>query len=188
MTFQRLGIILLLVVTGYAGWYLLQNYYQSADVQVAPDGEKALFSAEGIKSAVFSPDGKISYDVTSSFLEYFAKIDETHFTKPVVMIYGDNGEPEWRIVSNAAILRGKQVLEMTGKVRIFNLLPQSTVDSISTESATLELKSHDFWSDDETTLVGKMALIRGQRMKGNYGNHTVELFDQVKGRYEVPEE
>ncbi|WP_407331489.1 LPS export ABC transporter periplasmic protein LptC [Enterovibrio sp. 27052020O] len=184
MILQRLGMVVLLAVCGLTGYYLLNQHYWQTETQVAPDAEKPLFTAEDVKSTTYNEQGIRSYTLDSTHLEHYQQIDETHFNEPVLWTYSDGTNEEWRISSEFAVLENKHILVMTGRVRIFNLLPDAQIKVVTTEKLTLDLTSNDFWSDMETEITGTGLQTSGLRAKGNFGTHQMELIEQVKSRYE----
>ncbi|CZF78361.1 MULTISPECIES: LPS export ABC transporter periplasmic protein LptC [Grimontia] len=184
MILQRLGIVALLAVCGYTGYYLLTQHYWEAEIQVAPDAEKPLFTADNINSTTYNMQGIRTYRIESVHVENYQQLDETHFNEPVLWTYSNGEEEEWRVSSEFAVLEDTKTLVMTGRVRIFNLLPDAQIKVVTTEELTLDLVTRDFWSDTETEITGVGLQTRGERVKGNFGSHQMELIDQVKSRYE----
>lgn len=184
MTLQRLVMLVLLAVCGYTGYYLLTQHYWEDDVQVAPDAEKPLFTAENVNSTTYNAQGLRSYRIESVHIENYQQLDETHFNEPVLWTYSNGEEEEWRVSAEFAVLEDTQTLVMKGRVRIFNLLPDAQIKVITTEQLTLDLVTRDFWSDTETEITGVGLQTRGERVKGNFGSHQMELIEQVKSRYE----
>lgn len=185
MILQRLGIVALIAICSLAGYYLLDKHVWVNDVQVEPDAEKPLFTGEALLTTQYNAQGTRTYTIESEHLEHYQKIDETHFNEPVLWTYTNGKDEEWRISSNYAVLENKELLVMTGNVRIFNLLPDATIKHVVTETLTLDLKSRDFWSKTPTTITGVGFQTEGQRVNGNFGSHQMELMEEVKGRYET---
>ncbi|MEI8611258.1 LPS export ABC transporter periplasmic protein LptC [Enterovibrio sp. Hal110] len=184
MMLQRLCIVALLGICSYAGYYLLGQHYLDTETQVTPDAEKPLFTGDDIKSTSYNEQGIRSYTLDSSHIEHYQKLDETHFNEPVLWTFSDGIAEEWRVSSNFAVLENGRYLVMTGRVRIFNLLPNAHIKVVTTDELTLDLTSRDFWSDKETEITGVGFQTHGQRVKGNFGSHQMELIEQVKSRYE----
>ena len=182
---RRFGLFVLIVLCALSGYYLLVQHRWQQVQQVTPDAEKPLFTGEDIETVQYNADGVRSYTVQAEHLEHYAKIDETHFNEPVLWTYQDGQDEEWRVSANYAVLSDEHLLTMTGNVRIFNLLPNAQIDSVTTDSVTLNLTTRDFWSDSPTTITGTRFQTTGKRVKGNFGSHQMELLDDVKGRYET---
>ncbi len=65
------------------------------------------------------------------------------------------------------------------------LLPDSGFDTLTTSEMSIQLKSRDFWADKPVELRGPQFETHGQAMKGNFADHSAELYNQVQGRYET---
>ena len=184
MTLKRLLYALLLLICAWTGYYLLEKYWQS-DVQVEPDAEKPLFSGSAVTNTAFNESGVRSYQIDSDRLEHYSKSGDTDFVKPVLWIYRDGTDIEWRISANTARLDKNQVLQMNGNVRIFNLLPASAIKVIQTDSLRLDLISKDFDTADQVIITGTAFYNEGTGMKGNMDRSVATLLNNVKGRYEA---
>lgn len=184
MTLQRLFYALLLLICAWTGYNLLEKHWQG-DVQVEPDAEKPLFSGRAVVNTAFNESGLRSYQIDSDHLEHFSKSGDTDFVKPVLWVYRDGTDTEWRISSNTARLDKNQVLQMNGNVRIFNLLPASAIKVIQTDSLRLDLISKDFDTPDQVTITGSAFQNEGTGMKGNMDRSVATLLKNVKGRYEA---
>ncbi|WP_235610966.1 LPS export ABC transporter periplasmic protein LptC [Candidatus Enterovibrio altilux] len=167
-----------------AGYYLLNQHYFAIEVQVAPDTEKPLFTADNVKSTSYNEQGIRSHTLDANHIEHYQKLEKTHFNAPVLWTYNYDMAEEWRISSAFAVLENSRYLMMKENVRIFNLLPNAQIKVITTKALTLDLTSQDFWSETETKITGVGFQTRGQRIKGNFGSHQMELIEQVKSRYE----
>ena len=153
MTLQRLLYALLLIICVWTGYYLLESNWQ-ADIQIEPDAEKPLFTGSEVSNTAFTESGIRSYQIDSDHLEHFSKSGDTDFVKPVLWVYRNGENTEWRISSNTARLDKHQVLQMTGNVRIFNLLPESAIKVIQTDNLRLDLISKDFDTQDHVVITG----------------------------------
>ncbi|UTV28048.1 LPS export ABC transporter periplasmic protein LptC [Photobacterium atrarenae] len=184
MTLQRLLCALLVVVCGWTGYYLLNNRWQE-DIQVEPDAEKPLFTGNTVVNTSYNAAGLRSYQIDSEYLEHFSASGDTNFVDPVLWIYRDGTETEWRISASTAILDKNQVLQMNGNVRIFNLLPESAIKVIQTDSLRLDLINKDFDTPDHVLITGSSFQNEGTGMKGNMDRSVATLLENVKGRYEA---
>ncbi len=185
MILHRLGMLTLFSICCFTGYYLFDHYYDAVPSQVAPDAEKPLFTADNINTTQYDESGVRSYNLHSSHLEYYNKRDETHFTKPILWTFHQGKEKEWQVFSDAAVLRNKHMLFMSGNVKIYNLLPNAQISLITSDELTLDLSSRDFWSDKITEITGERLFSKGERITGNFGSHKVDMVDKVNSIYEV---
>ncbi|KLV06185.1 hypothetical protein ABT56_09060 [Photobacterium aquae] len=184
MTLQRLLSALLLVVCAWTGYYLLDKHWEE-DVQVAPDAEKPLFTGNTVTNTSYNEAGLRSYQIDASYLEHFNQSGNTDFVDPVLWVYRDGDETEWRISADKARLDKDHVLQMTGHVRVFNLLPQSALKVIQTDNLRLDLISKDFDTPDPVKITGEHFENEGIGLKGNMDRSIATLLNNVKGRYEA---
>lgn len=184
MTFKRLVYMLLIVLCAWSGYYLLQKHWQKEE-QVALDTEKPIFTGSGVKNTAYTETGIRSYRIESDTLEYYNLSGNTDFRQPVIWVYKDGVETEWRISANHATLNKEHILQMSGNVRIFNLLPDSAIEAIKTDTLQLDLISKDFETSDPVTITGSAFQNEGIGMKGNMERSVATLMNNVKGRYEA---
>ncbi|QUJ67121.1 LPS export ABC transporter periplasmic protein LptC [Photobacterium sp. GJ3] len=184
MTLSRLFYVLLIVLCAWAGYYLLQQRWQQSE-QIAPDNEKPIFTGIGVKNTAYTETGLRSYRIESDTLEYFNQSGDTDFLAPVIWVFKAGEETEWRISANHATLNKEHILQMSGNVRIFNLLPDSAINAIKTDTLRLDLISKDFDTPDPVTITGSFFQNEGIGMKGNMERNVATLMNNVKGRYEA---
>lgn len=184
MILKRFCLLLLIGLCSYLGYYLFSQYYWKKDIQIAPNLEKPLFTAENVSSSSYSNEGIRSYKLNSIHLEYYEKLDETHFNEPILWTYKNGIAQEWQVSSNFAVLKGDNILNMIGQVKILNLLPDAQIKTVNTERLTLNLTTQDFWSETDTDILGVGFQSNGKRVKGNFGSHQMELIEQVNSKYE----
>ncbi|OAN16540.1 LPS export ABC transporter periplasmic protein LptC [Photobacterium jeanii] len=183
MTLHKLLYTFAFIVCVVTGFYLFDKYWQD-DVQVTPDAEKPMFTGSVVTNTAYTEAGVRSYQVDSDYLEHFSSTGDTDFTKPVLWVFRDGSETEWRISSNDATLDQDQILYMKGNVRIFNLLPESTLKVIQTDTLRIDLISKDFDTSDHVTMTGDAFINEGDGMTGNMDRSVATLLKNVKGRYE----
>lgn len=185
MTLKPLGVLALLITCTYSTYYLLTQYYWQTETQVTPDAENPLFTAYQVKSTNYNASGIRSYVLDSIRLENYQELDETHFNEPVLWTYRDGTEKEWRISSDFAVLKNNRILTMTGRVKLVNLLPEAQIKIVNTDILTLDLITQDFWSNTQTDISGVAFQTQGERVKGNFGSHQMELVEKVNSIYET---
>lgn len=184
MIFKRLMMLILFFICGYSGYYLLIQKDSKEKQQVKSNTEKPLFTAEHVESTNYDEEGIRSYALESVYLEHYIDVDETHFNDPVLWTYRDGIAQEWRITSKFAVLKNSRMMTMTGDVKIFNLLPDTQIKTITTQELTLDLSTRDFWSKTKTNILGVGFTSEGKTMKGNFGSHQMELIKEVMSKYE----
>lgn len=77
---------------------------------------------------------------------------------------------------------------MKGNVRIFNLLPESAIQVISTDNLRLNLVNKDFDTQYYVVITGTSFENEGDGLKGNMDCNVATLLNNVKGIYETPKD
>ncbi|AOW81639.1 LPS export ABC transporter periplasmic protein LptC [Vibrio mimicus] len=184
MSLPRIVYILLLFIASWSLYYLLEQE-QDSTIQVAPNLELPMFSGENLENISYSEQGIRNYVITSIHLDHYAKSGNTLFRDPILKVYREGTLQEWEITARRGILSKDQVLTLYDDVLAKNLLPDSGFDTLTTSEMSIQLKSRDFWADKPVELRGPQFETHGQSMKGNFADHSAELYNNVQGRYET---
>ncbi|MCD9464344.1 LPS export ABC transporter periplasmic protein LptC [Photobacterium phosphoreum] len=183
MTFKKLFYVLVVIICAWLSYYLLEQHWRQ-DVQVTPNDEKPMFIGNNVSNTSFDLKGTRQYQLDADHLEHFNVSGLTTFTKPVLWVFKQGQNAEWRISANSAKLEQDKILHLQGNVRIFNLLPDSDIQVIKTNNLRLNLVNKDFDTDDHVTINGPAFQNQGDGMKGNMSRNVATLLKNVKGRYE----
>lgn len=186
MTFKRLLYVLLVIFCAWLGYNQLEQQWQK-DHQVKPDDEKPMFIGNNISNTIFDISGIRSYQIDSDHLEYFENSGQTDFVNPVLWVFKEGKNAEWRISSNTATLDKNKILNLHGNVRMFNLLPDSDIQVIKTDNLQLNIETQDFNTQDHVMIVGPAFQNQGDGMTGNMKRKVAKLLKNVKSRYEPTE-
>ncbi|AAF95667.1 TPA: LPS export ABC transporter periplasmic protein LptC [Vibrio cholerae] len=184
MSLSRIVYVLLLFIASWSLYYLL-GQEQDSKIQVAPNLELPMFSGENLENISYDEQGIRNYVITSIHLDHYAKSGNTLFKAPILKVYREGTLQEWEITARRGILSKDQVLTLYDDVLAKNLLPDSGFDTLTTSEMSIQLKSRDFWADKPVELRGPQFETHGQAMKGNFADHSAELYNQVQGRYET---
>ncbi len=180
---QRLGIFVLLSIVLAAGGYLFSKLDQPNE-QVTPDSELPIFTGNSVSSTTFSESGKPMYRIEADTLDYYSNTSETIFAEPVVWIYQDDQNVEWRVSANSATLTKSHTLLMEGHVRIFNLLPESGIELIKSDNLFLRFTDSTFSTNSPVEITGSGFQNQGLGIIGSFKDYNATLLEDVKGRYE----
>ena len=184
MSLSRIGYLLLIVIIGASGYYLMTNK-TSYDIQVEPDVELPIFTGRNLINTSHDILGVRNYVIISNKLDNYASSGDTIFDKPVLKVYQNGDIQEWEITAERGVLTKDHVLTLESNVLGKNLLPDSGFNTLSTDIMNIQLDNRDFWADDQVTLVGPQFETVGQAMKGNFADNTAILYKHVQGRYET---
>jgi lipopolysaccharide export system protein LptC len=183
MTSSRIFQVLLAIIIGFCGYYLLTNQEQTA-AQVTPSDEIPQFTGTNVTNTSFDLQGIRNYKITSEQLEHFTESGDTIFDNIVLYVYREGTTEEWQVVSDIGVLNQEHQLVLTGNVVATNLLPDASFDTMTTEKMIIELDSKDFNTDVKVTLIGPQFINVGAAMQGNLDDNEAVLFNSVQGKYE----
>lgn len=184
MSLLRAIYLFLLVVVVWTGSYLYQKNSEQL-LQVPPNIELPTFSGKTLTNLRYSETGLRNYKIASDHLDHYAKSGNTVFTMPILTVYSNNGKiAEWRATAKHAVLDKSNILTLYDDVMIKSLLDDANFDAMTTIKLSIQLTKRDFWADHQVLLVGPQFEIKGAAMKGNFGDNTAVLYNQVQGIYE----
>jgi lipopolysaccharide export system protein LptC len=184
MTLGRFPQLILFFIVCWSGYYLLVDS-QSEVKQVTPDAELPIFTGRDVMNTTYNQSGVRNYRITSNYLDHYAKSGETIFENITLLIYREGDVVEWQVEADKGVLSDEQVLILSGDVIALNKLPNASFESLKTEKLEIELKSKDFKSDVQVTLLGPKFENIGQAMQGNLDSNNAVLYNQVHGIYET---
>ncbi|GLT18356.1 lipopolysaccharide export system protein LptC [Vibrio zhanjiangensis] len=184
MSVQRIGYLILAFIISWSAYYLIEKG-RGYDIQVEPNTELPMFSGEDLTNTSFDEQGVRSYVITSDKLDHFAKSGDTIFDHPVLKVYKEGTTQEWEVTAEQGVLNKDHVLTLQTNVLAKNLLPDSGFDILSTDMMNIQLKSRNFWADNQVTLIGPQFETVGQAMKGNFADNNATLYNSVQSKYET---
>lgn len=184
MTLSRIVYLLLFFIICWSTYYLFDQK-QSYDIQVEPNTELPMFSGKGLINTSYTENGFRSYVITSLNLDHYAKNGTTVFDHPVLKVYKNGTEHEWEITALRGVLSKDNVLTLYDDVLAHNLLSDSGFDTLKTNMMNIQLKSRDFWADNQVKINGQTFETTGQAVTGNFADNHATLYKHVQGRYEI---
>ncbi len=184
MILKRLFYALLIVICAWAGYYLLQQHWKSNE-QVSLNTEQPMFVGSHVSNTAFNTAGVRSYQIDATRLEHFSKTGNTDFTKPILWVYQNGTQAEWRVIADNAQLTKAHILTLSGHVKAFNLEPNSLLKNITTDNLQLNLITKEFNTQAQVIINGENFQNIGTGMTGNMDKGTATLLNSVKGRYEA---
>ncbi|CAK9883689.1 MAG: Lipopolysaccharide export system protein LptC [Candidatus Erwinia impunctatus] len=183
-TFRRwITLLLLLVTIILIGWNLADR--QSSPTPVTSNTQEPTYTSQTSDTAVYNPEGKLSYKLRSEEVTYFSADATSWFEHPVMTTYDENQTATWSVKSDKARLTNDKMLYLYGHVVVNSLTETSQLKQIKTDNAIINLVTQDVTSDDEVTLYGSNFGSSGLKMRGNLRNKTAELIEKVKTSYEI---
>ena len=132
MSLSRIIYAILIMVATYSMYYLFGA--NNVDVvQITPDQELPALSGKGIDNINYDESGVRSYQISSAYLDHFAKSGDTTFEYPVLYVYKEGKVQEWQITADRGLLDKDHVLTLYDNVLAKNLLPDASFDTMATD-------------------------------------------------------
>ncbi len=148
--------------------------------------ERPDYIVNDLKSVQYDEQGNVSSRVSASHMEFYADKNITNFSKPIYLVYPQNGEAQWRLRSTEGTLdknSGRVTLEKN--VIIDAISPEEPIQTIETTYLELNLDTMIMTSDREIRITGKDFFITGKGLEADLNAQNVRLISQVEGTYET---
>ncbi|MBX4180846.1 LPS export ABC transporter periplasmic protein LptC [Sodalis sp. CWE] len=136
-----------------------------------------------IKTVIYNSTGKINCKLIADHIEFFNEKRISWFIQLSATTFNENTEPTWSAKADRGKLVNNKMLYLYGHVQIVSLKNTSQIQKIVTESAVINLVTHDIFSNNSITLCGQDFISSGMRMCGNLNKKTIKLIEKVKTSY-----
>lgn len=171
-----------------AWFYVLQQDDNGLESLIKAD-DSPEYTGYTMETVVYSPAGKKQYVATSEKVEYYTYDGHSDFQKPLVHLFDIQdeklGTQSWKLSADKAKLTKDNMLYLEGNVVAQTLLPQSRLQRVETERATVNLKTQDITSDTMVKINGQNFSSTGLKLTGNLQQQIATLKEQVKTHYEI---
>lgn len=181
---RRFYILILIVVCILGGMYLSQEYFQP-EVQIKLDSSVPIISSKSVLMKSYDTEGVLNFKINADTLDFYEASGETHFQKPVLILFKDGKISDWQITSKIATLTKDQILVLTEDVLISSLSPDNALKTLYTEYLVIDLATQDFSGDRPVLIHGINFESQGDTIKGNLGEQIATLKGKVKSKYET---
>lgn len=186
----RWNIVLSVIVLALLAWfYSLQQSDSEKLAGLIKSEDSPEYIGEKMQTTVYSPTGEKQYFAIANKVEHYTSNGNTDFQYPVVYLYDVQdetlGTQSWKISAKNAKLTKDNLLYLEGDVFVQSLLSDSRLQSVSTERATINLKTQDIRSDTMATITGLNFTSSGSQFTGNLQQQIATLKGQVKTHYEI---
>ena len=147
--------------------------------------ERPDFIADDLRTTQFNGQGLIESRVTAEHMEHYASSDITHFTKPVYLIYPENGKAQWQLSADQGQLnKQSNQISLENNVIIDAIDIEEPLQSLTTNDVSLDLTTMIGSSQDMVYIKGKGFMIQGLGLHADLNTQKLSLLSQVEGTYE----
>lgn len=179
-----------LVICAFFGLALaLYWQVQVKRTQMDPTQDKSIerpdYIAQDLKTTVFNELGYIDNKMSAKHMEHYASTNKTLFTKPVLLMYPENGQAKWQLTAEKAVLdQEANEINLLNNVIIDAIDINEPLQSLSSEQVTMNLDTMIGRSEEWVLLKGNGFHIKGLGLLAELNAEQITLLSQVEGTYE----
>ena len=172
----------LLFLVALAAWQL-------GEIELAPEPTTKVenfqpdFTARNLVTTRFNELGKRTERLESEYAEYYQILEQATFDKPVVYMFDEKGEAEWKLTAETGVLNTDDNVILRDKVHLDGLLPASFISTLDTPSLELDLVTQEMRSNQHISIVGQEFQTEGVGLKGHLERKYFELLDKGHATY-----
>ena len=172
----------LLFLVALAAWQL-------GEIELVPEPTAKVenyqpdFTAKNLVTTRFNEQGKRAERLESEYAEYYQILEQATFNKPVVYMFDEQGEAEWKVTAETGVLNTDDNVILRDKVHLDGLLPASFISTLDTPYLELDLVTQDVRSNQHISIVGQEFQTEGVGLKGHLERKYFELLDKGHATY-----
>ncbi|RKS86020.1 lipopolysaccharide export system protein LptC [Orbus hercynius] len=184
---KKKNIIYILLIILIIGIYYYQREESNANLVETIDlATQPIYQSDRMETTIYDPVGNLSYKIIASQVKHFDSQGETLFQMPNITLYNRDVIETWHISANQSTLTRDKLLYLEGNVILQNILPDSQLQKIITDNATVDLTTQVVTSKDFVTIEGTNFTSTGTGLFGNLRNKTADILENVKTYYNTP--
>lgn len=163
--------------------------WQLSKVELAPETPVTAehyqpdFVSKDLVTTRFDVNGKRTERLEAAYAEYYQILEQATFDKPVIYMFDDQGQEEWKLTADTGVLNTDDNVIMRDKVHLDGLLPTSFISTLDTPYLELDLVTQDVRSNREVKILGQDFQTEGVGLKGHLDRKYFELLDQGHAIY-----
>lgn len=178
----RLNLILLLIVAVLGGWYISQQESDNPALAnlVKREGE-AEYTGRKMATTVYDLKGQPQYFAQAQEIKRFETTERTEFLKPLLNLFDvETKLKQWKVTADYAEITKDKILTLKGNVKIEGLDPHSRLNSIETDSLSINLITQDINTESVVKSSGMGFTTTGTGLVGNLKKQVATLTKNVK--------
>lgn len=185
----RWNIFLSIIVVALLGWFYWLRPEAEGLATLVKSEDSPEYIGKQVQTIVYAPTGEKQYLATATEAQYYAASGQSHFINPLMYLFDiedKSGEQvAWQMSADKAKLTKDQMLYLEGNVMINSRLSTSRLQAVETESAVVNLKTQDVYSDASVKIRGLHFTSTGLKLTGNLQQQVATLKEQVRTHYEI---
>ncbi len=163
--------------------------WQLGEIELAPEPTTKVenfqpdFTAKHLVTTRFNEQGKRTERLESDYAEYYQVLEQSTFDKPVVYMFDDKGEAEWKVTAETGVLNTDDNVILRDKVHLDGLLPATFISTLDTPYLEMDLVTQELRSNQHISIVGQEFQTEGVGLKGHLERKYFELLDKGHATY-----
>ena len=143
--------------------------------QQRPASLKPDFTARGLVTRLYQPDGKLAHRIDADAMKHYSPIGLTELERPVYIVYAKDGQATWRVSADIGTYYDDKTLILERNVNIVDMDDSSVLDNIVTSYLVVDMVAESMTTDHPVTITGKRFQARGEGMVADLYAEQVEL-------------
>lgn len=140
----------------------------------------------GAQYLSFSKTGQLTSQIKSHRIEQFESDSLIRMQQPRATLFGETGDASWEAeAEQGEFLEARDLINLTGDVRVVRLADQRGPMSLSTQALTLNNGERTIYTSAPVELNDALGNTRATGMKAWIDQRILELNAEVEGRYET---
>ncbi len=133
----------------------------------------------------FGETGQLTTRIESQRVEQFEEDKLFRMQQPRATLFDEAGEATWQLAAEQGrFVEAKEIMHLTGDVRVVRLADQRGPLSLTTEALTLDNSNRTAYTGEPVKISDPLGITRATGMKAWMDKRILELNAQVEGRYE----
>ncbi|PXX89817.1 LPS export ABC transporter periplasmic protein LptC [Marinobacter vulgaris] len=133
----------------------------------------------------YDETGRLTTRFRSPRIEQFESRNETVMESPRATLYGEEGDPPWRVqATKGRFLETDDLVHLTGDVKVVREAQGGSPLTLTTTALTMNNRERTVYTDKPVEMTDAIGLTTATGMKAWIDDRILELESQVEGRYE----
>lgn len=133
----------------------------------------------------FSETGNLTTQIKSQRVDQFEEDKLFRMQQPRGTLFDETGEAAWQLKAELGnFLEMKEIMDLTGDVRVVRLADQRGPLSLTTQALTLNNNNRTAYTSEPVKISDSLGITRATGMKVWMDKRILELNAQVEGLYE----
>ena len=131
----------------------------------------------------YDAKGQLQQELQADYAEYYPQLEMSELEHPRITTRDLQGQPNWLLQGEKGILNQEDSAILRNKVQLENLLPNPTVERLTTDYLELDLTNQQVRTNLKVEIEGPSFHTQGKGLRGNLDQNSYELLDDSHAIY-----